>query len=87
VRLNLLQGNAIAVNGGGRRRRPSCHPPLGAGPGDDSTLERYYLAIALLLQAAAASLPMKRSKSAAPDGGKRMTVALWADSPEFVDKS
>jgi glycerol-3-phosphate O-acyltransferase len=51
------------------------------------TLERYYLAIALLLQAGSGAITAEALEERCHLMAQRMTVLYGLDSPEFVDKS
>jgi glycerol-3-phosphate O-acyltransferase len=88
VRLNLLQGNAERSEW----QRP---PPTSLeairlsllAQATIQTLERYYLAIALLLQAGSGAITPEALEERCHLMAQRMTVLYGLNSPEFVDKS
>jgi glycerol-3-phosphate O-acyltransferase len=88
VRLNLLQGNADRSEW----QRP---PPTSLeairlsllAQATIQTLERYYLAIALLLQAGSGAITPEALEERCHLMAQRMTVLYGLNSPEFVDKS
>jgi len=88
VQLNLLQGNADRSEW----RRP---PPTSLeairlsvlAQATIQTLERYYLAIALLLQAGSGSITPEALEERCHLMAQRMTLLYGLNSPEFVDKS
>jgi glycerol-3-phosphate O-acyltransferase len=88
VRLNLLQGNADRTEW----QRP---PPTSLeairlsvlAQATIQTLERYYLAIALLLQAGSGSITPEALEERCHLMAQRMTLLYGLNSPEFVDKS
>jgi glycerol-3-phosphate O-acyltransferase len=88
VRLNLLQGNADRSEW----QRP---PPTSLeairlsllAQATIQTLERYYLAIALLLQAGSGTITRESLEERCHLMAQRMTVLYGLNSPEFVDKS
>lgn len=88
VQLNLLQGDV----GRSEWRRP---PPASLeairlsvlAQATIQTLERYYLAIALLLQAGSGAITREALEQRCHLMAQRMTVLYGLNSPEFVDKS
>jgi glycerol-3-phosphate O-acyltransferase len=88
VRLNLLQADVAR----GEWRRP---PPTSLeairlsvlAQATIQTLERYYLAIALLLQAGSGAITSDALEDRCYLMAQRMTVLYGLNSPEFVDKS
>jgi glycerol-3-phosphate O-acyltransferase len=88
VQLNLLQGNADRSEW----QRP---PPTSLeairlsvlAQATIQTLERYYLAIALLLQAGSGSITPEALEERCHLMAQRMTLLYGLNSPEFVDKS
>jgi glycerol-3-phosphate O-acyltransferase len=88
VRLNLLQTNEDRSEW----RRP---PPTSLeairlsvlAQATIQTLERYYLAIALLLQAGSGAITHEALEERCHLMAQRMTVLYGLNSPEFVDKS
>lgn len=88
VQLNLLQGNADRSEW----QRP---PPTSLeairlsvlAQATIQTLERYYLAIALLLQAGSGTITHEALEERCHLMAQRMTVLYGLNSPEFVDKS
>jgi glycerol-3-phosphate O-acyltransferase len=88
VRLNLLHGNADRSEW----QRP---PPTSLesirlsvlAQATIQTLERYYLAIALLLQAGSGAITHEALEERCHLMAQRMTVLYGLNSPEFVDKS
>jgi glycerol-3-phosphate O-acyltransferase len=88
VRLNLLQGNEDRSVW----QRP---PPTSLeairlsvlAQATIQTLERYYLAIALLLQAGSGTITPEALEERCHLMAQRMTVLYGLNSPEFVDKS
>jgi glycerol-3-phosphate O-acyltransferase len=88
VRLNLLQANEDRSEW----RRP---PPTSLeairlsvlAQATIQTLERYYLAIALLLQAGSGAITHEALEERCHLMAQRMTVLYGLNSPEFVDKS
>ena len=88
VSLNLLQGNADRSEW----QRP---PPTSLeairlsvlAQATIQTLERYYLAIALLLQAGSGSITPEALEERCHLMAQRMTLLYGLNSPEFVDKS
>jgi glycerol-3-phosphate O-acyltransferase len=88
ARLNLLQGNAERSEW----QRP---PPTSLeairlsllAQATIQTLERYYLAIALLLQAGSGAITPEALEERCHLMAQRMTVLYGLNSPEFVDKS
>jgi glycerol-3-phosphate O-acyltransferase len=88
VRLNLLQGNEDRSIW----QRP---PPTSLdairlsvlAQATIQTLERYYLAIALLLQAGSGAITAEALEERCHLMAQRMTVLYGLNSPEFVDKS
>jgi glycerol-3-phosphate O-acyltransferase len=86
--LNLLQGNADRSEW----QRP---PPTSLeairlsllAQATIQTLERYYLAIALLLQAGSGAITPEALEERCHLMAQRMTVLYGLNSPEFVDKS
>ncbi len=88
VRLNLLQGN----DDRSEWQRP---PPTSLeairlsvlAQATIQTLERYYLAIALLRQAGSASITPAALEERCHLMAQRMTLLYGLNSPEFVDKS
>jgi glycerol-3-phosphate O-acyltransferase len=88
TQLDLLQGNADRSEW----QRP---PPtsleairlLVLAQATIQTLERYYLAIALLLQAGSGSITPEALEERCHLMAQRMTVLYGLNSPEFVDKS
>ncbi|HEX3395483.1 MAG TPA: glycerol-3-phosphate 1-O-acyltransferase PlsB [Steroidobacteraceae bacterium] len=88
VQLNLLQGNADRSEW----QRP---PPTSLeairlsvlAQATIQTLERYYLAIALLLQAGSGNITAEALEERCHLMAQRMTVLYGLNSPEFVDKS
>jgi glycerol-3-phosphate O-acyltransferase len=88
VRLNLLQGDADRTEW----QRP---PPTSLeairlsvlAQATIQTLERYYLAIALLLQAGSGSITPEALEERCHLMAQRMTLLYGLNSPEFVDKS
>jgi glycerol-3-phosphate O-acyltransferase len=88
VRLNLLQTNADRSEW----QRP---PPTSLeairlsllAQATIQTLERYYLAIALLLQAGSGTITPEALEERCHLMAQRMTVLYGLNSPEFVDKS
>jgi glycerol-3-phosphate O-acyltransferase len=88
VRLNLLQGNEDRSEW----QRP---PPTSLeairlsvlAQATIQTLERYYLAIALLLQAGSGAITHEALEERCHLMAQRMTVLYGLNSPEFVDKS
>jgi glycerol-3-phosphate O-acyltransferase len=88
VRLNLLEGNADRSEW----QRP---PPTSLeairlsvlAQATIQTLERYYLAIALLLQAGSGAITQQALEERCHLMAQRMTVLYGLNSPEFFDKS
>ncbi|HEX3604040.1 MAG TPA: glycerol-3-phosphate 1-O-acyltransferase PlsB [Steroidobacteraceae bacterium] len=88
VQLNLLQGNTDRSEW----QRP---PPTSLeairlsvlAQATIQTLERYYLAIALLLQAGSAAITPQALEERCHLMAQRMTLLYGLNSPEFVDKS
>ncbi|HXP25804.1 MAG TPA: glycerol-3-phosphate 1-O-acyltransferase PlsB [Steroidobacteraceae bacterium] len=88
AQLNLLQGNADRSEW----QRP---PPTSLeairlsllAQATIQTLERYYLAIALLLQAGSGAITPEALEERCHLMAQRMTVLYGLNSPEFVDKS
>ncbi|HEV7359401.1 MAG TPA: glycerol-3-phosphate 1-O-acyltransferase PlsB [Steroidobacteraceae bacterium] len=88
VQLNLLQGNADRSEW----QRP---PPTSLeairlsvlAQATIQTLERYYLAIALLLQAGSGAITPEALEERCHLMAQRMTLLYGLNSPEFVDKS
>ncbi len=88
ARLNLLEGNA-------ERSEWSRPPPTSPeaislsllAQATIQTLERYYLAIALLLQAGSGVIQPAALEERCHLMAQRMTVLYGLNSPEFVDKS
>jgi glycerol-3-phosphate O-acyltransferase len=88
VRLNLLQGNEDRSEW----QRP---PPTSLeairlsvlAQATIQTLERYYLAIALLLQAGSGAISPEALEERCYLMAQRMTVLYGLNSPEFVDRS
>ena len=88
ARLSLLQGNADRSEW----QRP---PPTSLeairlsllAQATIQTLERYYLAIALLLQAGSGAITPEALEERCHLMAQRMTVLYGLNSPEFVDKS
>jgi len=88
VQLNLLQGNADRSEW----QRP---PPTSLeairlsvlAQATIQTLERYYLAIALLLQAGSGTITHEALEERCHLMAQRMTLLYGLNSPEFVDKS
>jgi glycerol-3-phosphate O-acyltransferase len=88
VRLNLLQGNADRSEW--RRPAPTSLEAirlLVLAQATIQTLERYYLAIALLLQAGSGVITHEALEERCHLMAQRMTVLYGLNSPEFVDKS
>lgn len=88
ARLNLLQGNADRSEW---QRPPPTSPEAIRlsllAQATIQTLERYYLAIALLLQAGSGSITPEALEERCYLMAQRMTVLYGLNSPEFVDKS
>ena len=88
ARLNLLQANA----GRSEWQRPAS-TSLDAirlsvlAQASIQTLERYYLAIALLLQAGSGSMTQEALEQRCHLMAQRMSVLYGLNSPEFFDKS
>jgi glycerol-3-phosphate O-acyltransferase len=88
VQLNLLQGNADRSEW----QRP---PPTSLeairlsvlAQATIQTLERYYLAVALLLQAGSGAITPQALEQRCHLMAQRMTLLYGLNSPEFVDKS
>jgi glycerol-3-phosphate O-acyltransferase len=88
VRLNLLQGNADRSEW--RRPAPTSLDAIRLSvlaQATIQTLERYYLAIALLLQAGSGVITHEALEERCHLMAQRMTVLYGLNSPEFVDKS
>jgi glycerol-3-phosphate O-acyltransferase len=88
VQLNLLQGNADRSEW--RRPVPTSLEAirlLVLAQATIQTLERYYLAIALLLQAGSGVITHEALEERCHLMAQRMTVLYGLNSPEFVDKS
>jgi glycerol-3-phosphate O-acyltransferase len=88
VRLNLLQGNADRSEW--QRPAPTSLEAirlLVLAQATIQTLERYYLAIALLLQAGSGVITHEALEERCHLMAQRMTVLYGLNSPEFVDKS
>jgi glycerol-3-phosphate O-acyltransferase len=88
VQLNLLQGNADRSEW---QRPPPTSPEAIRlsllAQATIQTLERYYLAIALLLQAGSGNITPELLEERCHLMAQRMTVLYGLNSPEFVDKS
>ena len=88
VQLNLLQGNADRSEW---QRPPPTSPEAIRlsllAQATIQTLERYYLAIALLLQAGSGKITPEALEERCHLMAQRMTVLYGLNSPEFVDKS
>jgi len=88
VRLNLLQGNADRSVW--QRPAPTSLDAIRLSvlaQATIQTLERYYLAIALLLQAGSGVITHEALEERCHLMAQRMTVLYGLNSPEFVDKS
>jgi glycerol-3-phosphate O-acyltransferase len=88
ARLNLLQGNADRSEW--QRPPPTSLEALRLSllaQATIQTLERYYLAIALLLQAGSGAIHPAALEERCHLMAQRMTVLYGLNSPEFVDKS
>jgi glycerol-3-phosphate O-acyltransferase len=88
VRLNLLHGNADRSEW--RRPAPTSLEAIRLSvlaQATIQTLERYYLAIALLLQAGSGVITHEALEERCHLMAQRMTVLYGLNSPEFVDKS
>jgi glycerol-3-phosphate O-acyltransferase len=88
VRLNLLQGNAERSEW--RRPAPTSLEAIRLSvlaQATIQTLERYYLAIALLLQAGSGVITHEALEERCHLMAQRMTVLYGLNSPEFVDQS
>jgi glycerol-3-phosphate O-acyltransferase len=88
VHLNLLQGNADRSEW--RRPVPTSLDAIRLSvlaQATIQTLERYYLAIALLLQAGSGVITHEALEERCHLMAQRMTVLYGLNSPEFVDKS
>ncbi len=88
ARLNLLEGNADRSEW---QRPPPASPEAISlsllAQATIQTLERYYLAIALLLQAGSGVIEPAALEQRCHLMAQRMTVLYGLNSPEFVDKS
>jgi glycerol-3-phosphate O-acyltransferase len=88
VQLNLLQSNADRSEW---QRPPPTSPEAIRlsllAQATIQTLERYYLAIALLLQAGSGNITPEALEERCHLMAQRMTVLYGLNSPEFVDKS
>jgi glycerol-3-phosphate O-acyltransferase len=88
AQLNLLQGNADRSEW---QRPPPTSPEAIRlsllAQATIQTLERYYLAIALLLQAGSGNIKPEALEERCHLMAQRMTVLYGLNSPEFVDKS
>jgi glycerol-3-phosphate O-acyltransferase len=88
VHLNLLQGNADRSEW--QRPAPTSLEAIRLSvlaQATIQTLERYYLAIALLLQAGSGVITHEALEERCHLMAQRMTVLYGLNSPEFVDKS
>jgi len=88
VHLNLLQSNAD--RGEWQRPSPTSLEAIRLSvlaQATIQTLERYYLAIALLLQAGSGAITHEALEERCHLMAQRMTVLYGLNSPEFVDKS
>jgi len=88
VRLNLLQ--ADAARSAWLRPPPTSLEAIRLSvlaQATIQTLERYYLAIALLLQAGSGTITPEALEERCHLMAQRMTVLYGLNSPEFVDKS
>ena len=88
VRLNLLQGNADRSEW--QRPAPTSLDAIRLSvlaQATIQTLERYYLAIALLLQAGSGVITHEALEERCHLMAQRMTLLYGLNSPEFVDKS
>jgi glycerol-3-phosphate O-acyltransferase len=88
VRLNLLQGNADRSQW--QRPAPTSLEAIRLSvlaQATIQTLERYYLAIALLLQAGSGVITHEALEERCHLMAQRMTVLYGLNSPEFVDQS
>jgi glycerol-3-phosphate O-acyltransferase len=88
VRLNLLQGNADRSEW--QRPAPTSLEAIRLSvlaQATIQTLERYYLAIALLLQAGSGVITHEALEERCHLMAQRMTVLYGLNSPEFVDQS
>jgi glycerol-3-phosphate O-acyltransferase len=88
VHLNLLQGNADRSEW--QRPAPTSLEAIRLSvlaQATIQTLERYYLAIALLLQAGSGTITDEALEERCHLMAQRMTVLYGLNSPEFVDKS
>jgi glycerol-3-phosphate O-acyltransferase len=88
ARLNLLEGNA---DGSEWQRPPPTSPDAIRlsllAQATIQTLERYYLAIALLLQAGSGVVTAEALEERCHLTAQRMSVLYGLESPEFFDKS
>jgi glycerol-3-phosphate O-acyltransferase len=88
VHLNLLQGNADRSEW--QRPAPTSLEAIRLSvlaQATIQTLERYYLAIALLLQAGSGVITHEALEERCHLMAQRMTVLYGLNSPEFVDRS
>jgi glycerol-3-phosphate O-acyltransferase len=88
ARLNLLRGSAD----GSEWQRPASTSPeamrlLLLAQATIQTIERYYLAIALLLQAGSGIITQEALEERCHLMAQRMSVLYGLNSPEFFDKS
>jgi glycerol-3-phosphate O-acyltransferase len=88
ARLNLLEGNA---DGSEWQRPPPTSPDAIRlsllAQATIQTIERYYLAIALLVQAGSGAISAEALEERCHLTAQRMSVLYGLDSPEFFDKS
>jgi len=88
ARLDLLQGNADRSEW--QRPAPTSHEAVRLSvlaQATIQTIERYYLAIALLLQAGSGAITQEALEERCHLMAQRMSVLYGLNSPEFFDKS